>query len=167
MLAAVHPQRVRTVTLVNGYARHTAGPGYPHGLEPTAMSGIMRAIHTPDADALIDVVTWRLPAVVGDVRFRAWWEAIGRRAASPRTAELVHDLIAASDVRDYLPAVTAPVLLLVRTGCASYDPGHGRYLLEHLSRAHLRERSDPNDAWFVGNVDWIVDELNAFTRTHH
>ncbi len=65
----------------------------------------------------MDVLTWIAPAVADDARFGAWWDAAGRRAASPRTAGLVHGAIMDGDVRALLARVMAPVLLLSRVDC--------------------------------------------------
>ncbi|MEP6648615.1 MAG: alpha/beta hydrolase [Lapillicoccus sp.] len=123
LLAARFPARVRTLTLVNGYARFTSVPGYPFGVAAEEMSRILRGIHTPSDNPPVDVLTWRLPSAAGDPRFRSWWDAVGRRGASPRTASLAHRAIVEADVRDAVGLVTCPVLLLSRLGCASYDPG--------------------------------------------
>ena len=40
--------------------------------------------------------------------------------------------------------------------------GHGRYLQAHLRDATLREVEDPNDAWFIGNVPWGVEQVDRF-----
>ena len=164
LLAATHPDRVATLTLVNGFARFTSAPGYPYGQPPARITETMRSIHTPGADPAVDVLGWRVPSVAADARFRTWWDAIGRRGASPRTAALVHNLIIESDVRDVLADVRCPVLLLSRLECASYDPGHGRYLAERLAHATLAEHIDPNDPWFIGDVDWVLERFEAFTR---
>jgi hypothetical protein len=47
-------------------------------------------------------------------------------------------------------------------GGASYDPGYGRYLEAHLRDATLHEVEDPNDAWFIGNVPWVVEQVDRF-----
>jgi hypothetical protein len=40
--------------------------------------------------------------------------------------------------------------------------GHGRYLQAHLRDATLREVEDPNDAWFIGNVPRVVEQVDRF-----
>ena len=164
LLAARYPERVRTLTLVNGYARFTSAPGYPFGLTADEMSRTLSGIHTPSDDPPVDVVAWRIPSAAGDPRFRSWWDTVGRRGASPRTAALAHRAIVEADVRDAVGLVTCPVLLLTRVGCASYDPGHGRYLEAHLRDATLREVEDPNDAWFIGDVLWVVEQVDRFVE---
>jgi DNA-binding SARP family transcriptional activator/pimeloyl-ACP methyl ester carboxylesterase len=159
-LAAEHPDRVASVTAVNPYARATAGDGYPHG-EHASVEDVLRGIRTPGARPPVDVLTWIAPAVADDARFRAWWDAAGRRAASPRTAGLVHRAIVDGDVRGLVDRVTAPVLLLSRVDCPSHDPGHARWLAAHLPRATLLEHPDPNGVWFLGDVDWVLTQFAA------
>ncbi len=71
-----------------------------------------------------------------------------------------------ADVRDVLHRVTSPVLVLSRLECASYDPGHGRYLAEHLPEASLVEHADPDGPWFLGDVHRILEQFEAFTSRH-
>ena len=160
-LAATHPDRVATLTLVNGYARPTSSADYPHG-DPPSIGEVLREIRTPGARPAVDVLSWIAPSVAGDARFRRWWDGIGRRGASPRTAELFHQMLLAADERDALASVSHPVLILSRLGCASYDPGHGRYLLEHLPDARLATRACPDGPWSLGDVDWVLEQFAAF-----
>ncbi|MGD9527147.1 alpha/beta fold hydrolase [Pseudonocardia sp.] len=162
LLAARHPGRVATITLVNGYARTTRAPDYPHGLPTGELDETLRDIHTPGARPATDVLGWIAPSVAEDTRFRSWWDAVGRRGASPGTAALVHRAFLATDVRDVLAAVQAPVLLVSRTGCASNDPGHSRYLAAHLPDAVLDEYDDPDGPWFLGDVDRLTERFAAF-----
>jgi DNA-binding SARP family transcriptional activator len=162
-LAAEHPERVASVTVVNPYARATAGDGYPHG-ERGPVEDVLRGIRTPGARPPVDVLSWIAPAVADDARFRTWWDAAGRRAASPGTAGLVHRAIVDGDVRALTARVTAPVLLLSRVDCPSHDPGHGRWLAAHLPRATLREHPDPNGVWFLGDVDWVLSQFAVFVH---
>lgn len=163
LLAATFPGRVRRLCLVNPYPRFTRSPEYPHGLPAVETAARLDAIHTPVPTApAVDVLTWRLPAVAGDQAFRRWWDAVGRRGASPRSAAVVHQLILGSDVRAALERITAPTLLLSRLGCASYDPDHARFLASRLEHATLAERRDANDAWFVGDVEWIAHQVQQF-----
>jgi DNA-binding SARP family transcriptional activator/pimeloyl-ACP methyl ester carboxylesterase len=160
-LAAEHPERVATVSVVNPHARPAVGDGYPHG-EPASVEDVLRAIRTPGVRPPVDVLSWIAPAVADDARFRAWWDAAGRRGASPRTAGLAHRAMMSGDVRALLPQVTVPVLLLSRVDCPSHDPGHGRWLADHLPSATLEEHPDPNGVWFLGDVDWVLARFAAF-----
>ena len=164
LLAATHPDRVATLTLVNGHARLTRSADYPYGEAEPDMTDVLRGIHTPGAPPPVDVLGWIAPSVADDPRFRAWWEAVGRRGASPRTAALVHEVMRTGDVRAVLPQVRAPALVVSRLQCPSHDPGHGRYLAEHLPDAVLVEYPDPNGPWYLGDTRRILAEFAQFTR---
>jgi DNA-binding SARP family transcriptional activator len=164
LLAATHPDPVASLTLVNSYARLTTAENYLYG-DPPSVDEVLREIRTPDSRPVVDVLSWIAPSVATDARFRSWWDAVGRRGASPRTAELVHGELLQADVRDVLTQVRVPVLVLSRLGCASYDPGHGRYLAAHLPDARLAEHPDPDGPWFLGDVAWVLDQFEAFTST--
>ena len=163
LLAATRPDRVTSVTLVNGYARLTSSDDYPYG-DPPSIVEVMREVRDPDVRSSVDVLTWIAPSVAADARFRCWWDAVGRRGASPRSAELMYSEFLHADVRGLLARVTAPVLLLSRLDCPSYDPGHGRYLAAHLPDARLVEHPDPNGPWFLGDVGWVLDQFADFTH---
>jgi pimeloyl-ACP methyl ester carboxylesterase len=161
LLAAGLPRRVATMTLVNCYPRLTTAPDYPFG-DPPSVGDVLREIRTPGRRPTVDVLSWIAPSVADDPRFRSWWDAVGRRGASPGTAEVLHRQLLTADVRRVLPEVAVPVLLIGRLGCASYDPGHGRYLLDHLPDARLLEHHDPDGPWFLGDVPWLLDRFAEF-----
>lgn len=163
LLAATQPHRIASLTLVNAHARLTSAAGYPHG-EPPTIDTVLRGIRTPGAPPPVDVLSWIAPSVAGDARFRAWWDAVGRRGASPGSAARCHQIFVESDVREVLPAVRVPVLVLSRSDCPSYDPAHGRYLAEHLPDARLIEMVDPNGPWFLGDVARLLAAFEAFAR---
>jgi DNA-binding SARP family transcriptional activator len=163
-LAAEHPDRVVSVTLVNGYARLTRTEDYPHG-EPPSVADTLAEIRATAHRPSVDVLSWIAPSVAADARFRAWWDATGRRGASPGSAAALHRLLVGADVRHVLPRVTAPVLLISRTGCASHDPGHDDYLLTHLPTARVVTYPDPDGPWFLGDTGRVLAEFAAFTRT--
>jgi class 3 adenylate cyclase len=66
------------------------------------------------------------------------------------------------DVRDVLPAVRVPTLVLHRTADRAVDVGQGRYLAEHIPGAKLVELSGEDHWWWVGNSDLLVDEIQEF-----
>jgi class 3 adenylate cyclase len=59
------------------------------------------------------------------------------------------------DVRDVLPLVTAPTLVIQNLGDAYVRAGHGRYLAEHIPGARLLER-DSADHWPVPEPGLLV-----------
>ena len=146
---------------MNGYARFVTAPDYPFGWDPDALAAVGRDVLTPDVRGL-DLLTIIAPAVASDQEFRAWWDRAGRRAASPKTAQLLRGVIGEADVRSALVNVSAPVLLINREGGFSYNVGHGHYLAAHLTNATTVSYNDPNDPWWTGDGNRVVDELDRF-----
>ena len=61
-----------------------------------------------------------------------WWARYLRMAASPAMAQNVIRMNMRLDIRDVLPTINVPTLILHRTGDSWIDVGHARY----LARAH-------------------------------
>ncbi len=138
LFAALHPERVRALVLVNTSARYVVADDYPIG----------RPID--EVAALVDLVAtrWGTPDLVGminpdratDLTYlqdAAMW---GRFAATPRTAAAQYRYILGSvDVRQALPLVQAPTRVLHVKESPILPLEHGRYLAEHIQGATLVE----------------------------
>src|SRR5712672_813720 len=94
----------------------------------------------PDAvDQGFDMLGIIAPSVARDDAFRAWWDAAGNRAASPSMARAMITTIRHADVRDTLPRITAPTLILHRRDSDFTPAAHGRYLAEHIAGSQFVE----------------------------
>jgi pimeloyl-ACP methyl ester carboxylesterase len=152
---------------VHAYARYVRGVGYPYGLDRDTATAISEEVLSTDGPpGGFDPLSHLAPSVAGDPAFRRWWDALGRRAASPTGAAALHALIMTTDVRSVLSAVAAPVLLLHRRSCASTDVGHSRHLAAHLPRARLVFVPGADDLWFTGDTDALLTEVEAFLAEH-
>jgi pimeloyl-ACP methyl ester carboxylesterase/DNA-binding SARP family transcriptional activator len=162
-LAARHPQLVRGLVLVHGYAKLTRGDGYPFGIDPeTAASTSADVLDVDDAAAAFDPVAHIAPSAANDREFREWFDSVGRRAASPSVAAALHQVILTADARDLLANVRVPVLLLHRRSCGSCDVGHARYLAEHLPDATLCLLPGADELWFVGDTAGLIAQVEGW-----
>jgi pimeloyl-ACP methyl ester carboxylesterase len=162
-LAAAGPDRVRALVLVHAYARYVRAADYPWGVDPETAAAISAdVLSTAPAVERFDPLSHIAPSVASDPAFRRWWDAAGRRAASPATAAMLHGVIRETDVRSRLDAVRAPTLVLHRRSCASCDIGHARHLTDRLAAARLVVLPGADDLWFVGDADALLDEVDAF-----
>jgi pimeloyl-ACP methyl ester carboxylesterase len=163
MLAARHPEAVAGLVLVHPYARYTRAPTYPHGLDPSTAAAMSGDVLTLDErPARFDPLSHIAPSLAADHGFRAWWDALGRRAAGPRAAAALHRAIFESDVRQVVPEVAAPTLLVHRRSCAGYDVGHLRWLAERLPHARVAGLAGADELWFVGDVAALVEAVERF-----
>ncbi|MHB8463731.1 MAG: adenylate/guanylate cyclase domain-containing protein [Acidimicrobiales bacterium] len=161
LLAATHPDRVRSLVLVNSYARGLSAPDYPWGWPEDVASKMADDTVEPSDD-----IGWGLdfvaPSMAGDEEFRRWWDRSGNRGASPATARALLDVYLRSDVRDILSVVAAPTLVVHRTGDASTSVENGRYLAEHIPGARLVELAGSDDFFWVGDADAVLNEIEEF-----
>ncbi len=117
----------------------------------------------PDAvERGFDVLAYLAPSVADDIAFRTWWDAAGNRAASPSMARRSSQALAEGDVRDKLPQITAPTLVLHRRDTAFVPVGHGRYLAEHIAGARYVELPGADSLYWVGDSAPIIDEIEEF-----
>lgn len=163
LLAGERPERVEKLVIVNGAARTLWAPDYEPGSHQRGPSPFTTVALEPDAiDQGFDVLHQVAPSVAGDRAFRAWWDAAGNRAASPSMARRSSQAIVDGDVRDKLPSITAPTLLLHRTDATFVPVAHGRYLAEHIAGARYVELPGEDTLYWVGDSSPVLDEIEEF-----
>ena len=112
--------------LYGTFARMTETADYPWGYPPDVLDRFVEAkIETWGGDNTVDYFA---PSVAGDLEFRRRWAAYERRATSPGAYRSLISMNADTDVRDVLPSIRVPTLILHRTGDIPIHVGHGRYL---------------------------------------
>jgi len=163
ILAANHPERVRSLVIVNGVARALRAPDYPAGAEVSRVDPLMTVATEPDAvERGFDMLKLLAPTVAADDAFRAWWDLAGNRAASPSMARAVTKVVAEADVRDTLPRITVPTLILHRDKAAFIPVGHGRYLSEHIAGSRYVELPGADVLYWVGYTAPMLNEIEEF-----
>jgi class 3 adenylate cyclase len=163
VLAADYPERVRSLLIVNGTARMVRGPDYPVGADISAANPFMTVALEPDAvEQGFDTLRYIAPTVAADDAFRAWWDLAGNRAASPSMARALTQLVASADVRDALPRVTAPTLILHRKDAIFIPVGHARYLAERIAGSRYVELPGTDSLYWVGDTAPMLDEIEEF-----
>jgi class 3 adenylate cyclase len=163
VLAADFPERVSSLVIINGAARTLYAPDYPIGAKVEDLDPFTTLAIDPDAvDQGFDMLGLIAPSVARDDAFRAWWDAAGNRAASPSMARAMILTIRHADVRDKLPRITAPTLVLHRTDSEFTPVAHGRYLAEHIAESRLVELPGDDTLYWVGNTGPMLDEIEEF-----
>jgi class 3 adenylate cyclase len=163
VLAADYPERVSSLVVINGGARTLRSPDYPVGLEVQTGDPYTTTLIEPDAvDQGFDILGIIAPSVAEDDAFRSWWDMAGNRAASPSMAKAVITTIRYSDVRDTLPRVTAPTLILHRDNPEFSPIGHAEYLAEHIAGSRLVELPGEDALYWVGDTAPMLDEIEEF-----
>ena len=150
MTAATHPDRVDSLVLINGFARFSRADDYPAGMPPEAAEQLLKQIEESWGTGTMAGPLG--PSVAGRPGIEDWYGRVERFAATPGTAIAKMRAILELDVRNVLPLVGAPVLVVQNRGDTFVRAAHGRYLAEHLANARLLERDRP-DHWPLPDAD--------------
>ncbi|MFN2589869.1 MAG: alpha/beta fold hydrolase [Actinomycetota bacterium] len=137
LFAALHPERTTALVTVNSYARLRRAPDYPAGLPPAAEETVLRGIEAMwGSGAALAAIN---PTTTRDAWGRSWGAKLERAAGSPGRAVRAMKLVSDIDIRDILPSVKVPTLVIHSRGNNLYRPDHGRYLADHIPGARYLE----------------------------
>jgi len=158
LFAATYPERVSALVLYASYAkRRDPDDDYPWAATWDARQAYAAEVERgwgKDADRA------RMGAE-GDAAFAAWYLRRARAAASPGAARDLILMNSQIDVRHVLPVITAPTLVLHRTGDADSSVEEGRYIAERVAGARFVELAGDSHMIAV-DPDQILDEVEAF-----
>jgi class 3 adenylate cyclase len=167
MAAATHPDRVASLVVINGFARLARADDYPAGI-PESLHGVVadqveRSWGTGSLVALFG------PSRAGRPGFEEWWGRVERFGATPRLARARMEAVLQLDVRNVLPLVPVPTLIVHNRDNAYIRVGHGRYLAEHIPDARLLERDSADhyplpDPDLLGAIEEFVTGTRSGTR---
>jgi class 3 adenylate cyclase len=157
VFAASHPERAAALILLDGLSCGMRKEDYPPGLPPDLVDRAIEWAKQRDWAPLL------APSLAEDEEFRRWMRRLGRLAVSPTAAERIFRYgLVSCDVRAALPTITAPTLVLHRSGNRFVPVDHGRYLGEHIKGATYVEFPGADSEFYVGNQDAILDEIQGF-----
>jgi len=160
MFAASHPERCSHLVVWSGFARVTQAPDYPEGVSPEDLrrmgSRMQREWGGPVALEL-----WA-PSRVGHAETERQWAHLLRTGTSPKSAAALIELYADLDVRDALPLVSAPTLILHRAEDRVVRPVSGRYIAEHIRGARYVEVPGADHLMWTEGADAVLDEIEEF-----
>ena len=160
LFAATYPARSSALVLVNGFARLTAAEGFPWGRPPALEEEVLDVIRSGwGQGVLLDLVA---PSRVGDEAFRQWWARYQRIGGSPGSLIAIRRMLGQLDVRDVLPSIRVPTLVLHRVENAWVRAEHGRYLAEHIPGATFVELQGVDYLPFLGDADAVLEAIEGF-----
>ncbi len=162
LLAAEHRERIGALIMYASVTRTTWAPDYEW-----AMTVEERAAWTEQTVASWGEVTGPTmpvlaPSAGADPSLAAWFARLQRLAASPTQARVLLNAGTDVDVRELLPRVAVPTLVMHRTGDGAWDPRHSRYIAQRIAGAHYVELDGVDSLPFVGDSGAIVEEIEEF-----
>ena len=115
LFAATYPERVAALILGSAAARWFPATDYPCGPEPEQMYRVLYDI-AENRWGQGDTIDWYLPSRAGSPRARQLIGRFERMAISPSAFQRMIKMIREIDVRDVLPAIHVPTLVIQRLG---------------------------------------------------
>jgi class 3 adenylate cyclase len=157
MFAATHPDRVSALVLYATFARATWAPGYefawPADVRAESMNELVE--HWGEGQVVAGVA----PSEVSDPAFLEWAGRLERLAASPSTIRRIFDLIGEFDVRDVLPSIRVPTLVMHRRDDSFINIEHSRYLAEQIPGARYVELEGTDNMFSIGDSEALLGEI--------
>jgi pimeloyl-ACP methyl ester carboxylesterase/DNA-binding CsgD family transcriptional regulator len=160
LFARHHRDRTRALILYGSWARRTAAPDYPWGPSADQLEATLADMDSAWATGMWWDRVRRSPQ--DDDRHQEWWAKYLRMGASPTMARDVMRMNAAMDLRDVLPDIEVPTLILHRKSDSWIDVGHGRYLAEHIPGARYIELPGSDHRPWLDDTETILVELEVF-----
>jgi pimeloyl-ACP methyl ester carboxylesterase len=160
VFAATYPEKTDALIMIGSYARRLWDRDYPWG--PTAEQRdrfLQTIIDEWGGPVGLDE---RAPSVADDPAFREWWAAYLRMGASPGAAVALTRMNAAIDIRDVLPSIRVPTLVVHRTGDRTLKVEEGRYLASRIPGATFVELPGIDHLPFVGDQDALLAAIEDF-----
>jgi class 3 adenylate cyclase len=165
LFAATYPPRTSALILYGSYAKRLREPDYPWAPTEEERQRWYDLLEE-GWGGVVDIGTM---APNADPRFREWWARYLRMSASPGAALAFGRMNAEIDVREVLPSIRVPTLILHRTGDLDMDVGGARYMASRIPGAKYIELPGDDHLPFVGDQEAILDEIEEFLTgaRHH
>jgi class 3 adenylate cyclase len=158
LFAATYPERVGALVTYNGYAKAVWSPDYPWGRTEDEWADELAALEDGWATgSYIDRVLERsFPTKKGDAEFRRWFFNQMRYGASPSAAMTIQRMAMDVDVRDVLPAIRVPTLILHQGPMA----GEARYMADRIPGAkRVQLAGADNSLWLARGAPEVLESF--------
>lgn len=160
LFAATYPDRVNHLILCGTYARLTRADDYPVGVPRAVLERwLEQTVSDWGGPAGLEVFA---PSLAGDEEFAAWWTHLLRAGTSPSAALKLMRMYLDLDVRPALPAITAPTLIVQKTGDRVAPVAWGRALAAAMPDARYVELPGDDHVFLASDQEDLLGEVEEF-----
>jgi class 3 adenylate cyclase len=157
LFAATYPERTTALATFGIFAKRVWSEDYPWAPRPDARA---REIESVEREwARLDV------SAIAPSASPAEREALARlvrRSASPGAAAALLRMNTQIDIRDILPTIRVPTLVMHRTRDRDVNVEEGRWIASRIPGARWVELDGDDHAPWLGDVESIVGEVEEF-----
>jgi pimeloyl-ACP methyl ester carboxylesterase len=158
LFAATYPERITTLVLYGTFAKRIKSPDYPWAPSPEDRARELEELERSWSERMdLDVL-----APSEDDAFKDRLATYFRRSASPGAALALMRMNTELDVRDVLPAIQAPTLVMHRVDDRDVKVEEGRWIAAQIAGAKFVELPGDTHTLWAGNTDEVVDEIEEF-----
>jgi pimeloyl-ACP methyl ester carboxylesterase len=158
LFAATYPERTRALVTLAIYAKRLWTPDYPWAPTPEARAAEIESVERSWGGEM-DISEL---APSADEAFKRRAVAYLRRSASPGAAVALLRMNTQIDVRDVLPAIRVPTLILHRVDDRDVKVDEARWIAQQIPGATYVELPGDEHLIWAGDVDEVVDEVEEF-----
>ena len=159
LFAATRPERTRAVVLFNASARFLKDDDYPFGLDQGEADATQEFLIDAWGTSAMASFT---PLIAGDPAYVRWLTKSQRLTRRPREAAAYYRWVQHTDVRQVLPSVRAPTMILHRKGAPYVTVDQGRYLAEHIQDARFVPLEGTQSVTYEEPNDDILEHIEEF-----
>lgn len=158
LFAATYPERTTALVLYGIFAKRIWSPDYPWAPTPEARRREVEELERHWAKSMdLDQL-----APSEDDEFKERLATYFRRSASPGAAVALLRMNTEIDVRDVLPSIRAPTLVMHRVDDRDVKVEESRWIATRIPGAKYVELAGDAHTLWAGDTDAIVDEIEEF-----
>jgi len=163
LFAATYPERTRSLLLYGTRPRWTRTTDYPWGPtieedERNTQQRIAEGWRTVTNEATL---RWLGPGLRDDPEFQEWWTRFLQSAASPAARAALNRMNSTIDVRDILPSIRVPTVVIGKTGDPVMPPDCAKDLAGRIPGARLVEIDAEGHPFGLASGE-ILDTIRAW-----
>lgn len=160
LFAATYPEKTSALVMIGTYAKRIRDEDYPWAPTPEQRDAFFELMQR-DWGGPVGIEE-RAPSLAADEAFRTWWAAYLRMGASPGAAVALTKMNAEIDVRNVLPSIRVPSLVIHRQGDMCLKVEEGRFVASQIPGCKYVELGGIDHLPFVGDQNEILDEIEDF-----
>jgi pimeloyl-ACP methyl ester carboxylesterase/DNA-binding winged helix-turn-helix (wHTH) protein/class 3 adenylate cyclase len=160
LFAATYPEKTDALVMIGTYAKRVKDDDYPWGVSKQDREAFFEMLRRNWGKPV--GIEERAPSLAADENFRQWWATYLRMGASPGAAVALTKMNAEIDVREVLPLIGVPTLVIHRKGDMCLKVEEGRFVASLIPGCKYVELDGIDHLPFVGNQEEILDEIEGF-----
>ena len=160
LFAATYPERTSALVLYGSTPRFRTDSDISWGATDEQIESVLADVSSRWGEgALLEAFA---PSAAGDPQMEEVWGRFQRAGASPAMATAVMAALFEIDVRDILPTIRVPTLILHRTGDLIAPVEGARLMAERIPDTRIAEFEGDDHVPFTGDFGPVLDQMEEF-----